>query len=396
MKKLLKGNHTCAEAVMLSDVQVISAYPITPQTPVVEKLSFEKDRGNLKAEMVLVESEHSAITVCIAASATGVRVFTATSANGLALMHEQLHWAAGSRLPIVLAAVNRGMAAPWTIWNDHQDTMSQRDTGWIQIHCETNQEIFDTIIQAFKIAETERIPVMVCYDGFILSEVAMPVDILEKSVINKFLPAPSVEPLLDVNNPGNVNPVVTPIKRFDNEGVLQNNYFGFRKNLQEDLINSINSIKKINNEYKSISGHQSDLLFSTYKIEDSDLICIAAGSIASELKDTVNLLRNENIKAGVISLKLFRPFPADDLVSVLNKNQKIIIFDKSISYGYEGPLLTEIKAALYSQNLSNKIQGIITGLGGFDVKSKSIFNIIKKILTENYFNKKYLYLNEEF
>lgn len=393
MIKILKGNYACAEAVVRSNVEVIAAYPITPATPVVEALSEEKDKGTLKSEFVLVESEQSSITVCISASAMGVRTFTSTSANGLALMHEQLHWAASTRLPVVISIANRSMFGPWSIWCDHQDSISQRDTGWMQFYCENNQDIFDTIIQSFKIAETVRIPTMVCYDGFILSHVSMPVDIPEQNLINKFLPCSNITPLLDVNNPLCINSVVMPNKLKNDDNTNIANYFDFKQTLNEDLISAKKVITKVNNEYNSILGSNSTGLFSKYEFDDAEIIIIAMGSITSELKDTIILLRNSGIKAGLITLKVYRPFPDAELLEILNKQQKIIVFDKNISFGYQGALHTDIMAALYKNNYKNNVQGIIAGIGGHCTKSEYLYDIIVKITKENIYNKKSIYLN---
>jgi pyruvate ferredoxin oxidoreductase alpha subunit len=393
MIKILKGNYACAEAVKLSQVDVISAYPITPATPVVEKLSEEKDKGNLKSEFILVESEQGSITVCIAASSTGARTFTATSANGLALMHEQLHWASGSRLPIVLSVANRSMTSPWSIWCDHQDSISQRDTGWIQLYCENNQDIFDTTIQAFKIAETVRIPVMVCYDGFILSHVSMPVNVPSQENIKKFLPASNITPLLNIDEPLCAGSVILPTRQKDENGNTVKNYFDLRIALQNDFLNAIDIIRDINIKYNKVIGSNSTGLFSLYEFDDAEYVIIAMGSITSELKDTIQLLRQVKIKAGLITLKSYRPFPAERLISILNKKQKIIVFDKNISYGYQGALHTDMLAALYHHKMNNEIQGIIAGMGGHDTKSKTLYDFLKNIIDNNIFNKKFLYLD---
>ena len=188
--EIITANTAAAIAAKLCRVQVVSAYPITPQTPVTEELAAMVESGDLKAEYITVESEHSALASVVAASQVGARVFTATSANGLLYMHEMLHWAAGSRVPIVMACVNRGVGAPWTILNDQQDTIAQRDTGWIQLYCRNSQEVLDTMIQAYRIAEQIQIPVMVCYDGFILSHASTPVDVPSQEEVDRFLPSP--------------------------------------------------------------------------------------------------------------------------------------------------------------------------------------------------------------
>ena len=216
--RIITGNQAAALAARLCDVQVIAAYPITPQSQLAEMLSLYVESGQLRAEYVRVEGEHSAMTVCIGASTVGARVFTATSSNGLLYMHEQLHWAAGSRLPIVMCCVNRGVGAPWSIFNDQQDSLAQRDTGWIQMYCRDNQEILDTIIQAYRIAETVYAPVMVCYDGFVLSHTMMPVISPPPAAVRKFLPPYKPHTILDANNPMTINSVLLPNRRPDCRG----------------------------------------------------------------------------------------------------------------------------------------------------------------------------------
>jgi pyruvate/2-oxoacid:ferredoxin oxidoreductase alpha subunit len=202
---ILDGNQAAAVAAKMSRVQVVAAYPITPQTPLTEQLSQYVEDGRLKAEYVAVESEHSAMAVCTSASIVGARTFTATSSHGLAYMHEMLHWAAGARLPIVMACVNRAIGAPWNVLNDQQDSISQRDTGWIQIYCRNNQEILDTIIQAYRIAESVYVPVMVCYDGYILSHTEMPVELPDQADVDRYLPPYKPHTTLDPANPKNYN-----------------------------------------------------------------------------------------------------------------------------------------------------------------------------------------------
>ena len=216
--QIMTGNQAAALGAKLCNVEVVAAYPITPQSQLAEILSQFVESGELRAEYVRVEGEHSALTVCISASTVGARVFTATSANGLLYMHEQLHWAAGSRLPIVMCCVNRGVGAPWTIFNDQQDSLAQRDTGWVQLYCRNNQEIIDTVIQAYRIAEAVYCPVMVCYDGFVLSHTMMPVDVPDAARVRDFLPPYRPHTILSPDDPRNLNPVLFPGQRRDKPG----------------------------------------------------------------------------------------------------------------------------------------------------------------------------------
>ncbi|HPN31005.1 MAG TPA: pyruvate ferredoxin oxidoreductase [bacterium] len=394
---LLTGNYAAAHAVKSCGVQVVSAYPITPQSPVVETLSEMIYKGELKSEFVPVESEHSAITVCISASAAGARVFTATSANGLMLMHEQLHWAAGSRLPIVMCCVNRGVSAPWTILNDQQDSISQRDTGWIQLYAEDNQEIFDTLIQAYKIAEQVYIPVMVCYDGFILSHSCMPVNIELPENFSSFLP--SYKPIinLDSKSPKNVNPVVLADKRLDKNNVLRNGYMEFRNHLANDLIDSLKIIEKTNSEFNGIFGRTyNNGLFKTYRAEDAEHFIVTLGSLGSECKESVNLLREKSIKAGLINIKSYRPFPAEQLVKALQKAKTATVFEKDISYGFDGAVAGDLKAAFFSHSDDlNKplIQSVICGLGGRNVSYKETAETVEKVIEKKINPKRPYWLN---
>jgi pyruvate/2-oxoacid:ferredoxin oxidoreductase alpha subunit len=270
--QIMTGNQAAAIGASLCGVQVVAAYPITPQTSLSEMMSLYIESGQMKAEYVRVESEHSALTVCIAASTTGARAFTATSSNGLLYMHEQLHWAAGSRLPIVMCCVNRGVGAPWTIFNDQQDSFSQRDTGWMQLYCRNNQEILDTVIQAYRIAEEVYIPVMVCYDGFVLSHTMMPVEIPDAEAVKSFLPPYKPHAVLSPDDPKDFNPVIFPGRRENSKGVLCDGYMEIRYKLQCGLEKSRETIAAVNDSYARIFGRNHGGMLWEYKTEDADLI----------------------------------------------------------------------------------------------------------------------------
>ncbi|MBP7653954.1 pyruvate ferredoxin oxidoreductase [Candidatus Dependentiae bacterium] len=396
---LLTGNYAAAYAVKASGVQVVSAYPITPQSPVVETISEMVLKGELKSEFVPVESEHSAITVCISASAAGARVFTATSANGLMLMHEQLHWAAGSRVPIVMCCVNRGVSAPWTILNDQQDSISQRDTGWIQLYAEDNQEIYDTVIQAYRIAEQVYIPVMVCYDGFILSHSSMPVKIENTDKVSDFLPPYNPIIKLDSKSPRNVNPVVLADKRPDKKNIMHNGYMEFRNHLASDLINSIEVIEKTNIEfYNSFGRKYCNGLFKNYNVEDAEHFIVTIGSLGSECKESIDILNSKSFKTGLINIKSYRPFPSEQLVNALKNAKTVTVFEKDISYGFDGAVAGDLKSAFYvhSKN-SNKpvIQSVVCGLGGRNVSYKDIADTVIKVISGKLDYKKPYWLNSD-
>ncbi len=378
--RLLDGNQAAAEGARLSRVQVIAAYPITPQTPVTEVLSEFVERGDLKSEYIAVESEHSALAVCTSASLVGARTFTATSAHGLAYMHEMLHWAAGARLPIVLACVNRAMGAPWNILNDQQDSISQRDTGWIQLYARNNQEILDTIIQAYKIAETVYIPVMVCYDGYILSHTEMPVEVPSQIAVDKFLPPYKSHTTLDPANPKNYNLVTLADPRANADGVLCHGYMELRYLLQEALQNSAETIGKVGEEFGKLFGRDYSGMFWQNDTDDADIIIVAMGSLAMEATVAAKMLREEGNKIGVLGLRAFRPFPKAAIVKALGKARLVAVFDKNISYGSEGATCSEIKSALYGSKTEAVIRNFIVGLGGRDVKARELADAVRSAL----------------
>jgi len=378
--RLLDGNQAAAEGARLSRVQVIAAYPITPQTPVTEVLSEFVERGDLKSEYIAVESEHSALAVCTSASLVGARTFTATSAHGLAYMHEMLHWAAGARLPVVLACANRAMGAPWNILNDQQDSISQRDTGWIQLYARNNQEILDTIIQAYKIAETVYVPVMVCYDGYILSHTEMPVEVPPQETVDSFLPPYKSHTTLDLANPKNYNLVTLADPRVNADGVLCHGYMELRYLLQEALQNSTETISKVGQEFGKLFGRDYSGMFWQDNIDDADIIIVAMGSLAMEAQVAAEMLREEGNKVGVLGLRVFRPFPKTALAKALEKARLVAVFDKNISYGSEGATCSEIKSALYGSKTEAVIRNYIVGLGGRDVKARELADAVRNAL----------------
>jgi pyruvate/2-oxoacid:ferredoxin oxidoreductase alpha subunit len=370
--QIITGNQAAAMAARLCGVQVVAAYPITPQSQLSEILSQYVESGSLRAEYVRVESEHSAMTVCISASTVGARVFTATSANGLLYMHEQLHWAAGSRLPIVMCCVNRGVGAPWSIFNDQQDSLSQRDTGWIQIHCRDNQEIMDNVIQAYRIAEQVYAPVMVCYDGFVLSHTMMPVDVPAADATRSFLPPYRPHTILSPENPKNINPVLLPNPRMNAEGILCDGYMEMRYKLQKAMEDAREVIMKTGREFADAFGRDNGGMLWEYRTDDAEVMLSSMGSVAAEAMAAADQLRAEGIQAGVVGIRVFRPFPKEDVVRAFRNAKTIILFEKSISYGYEGGLCSELKAAFYRRDIHAPIHNYIVGLGGRDVKAREL------------------------
>ncbi len=376
------GNVAAASGVKLARAQVIAAYPITPQTPLTEKLSEFVDAGEMQAEYIPVESEHSALAVCIAASSTGARAFTATSANGLLYMVEQVHWAAGARLPIVMCVVNRGIGAPWTVWNDHQDSISQRDAGWIQLYACDHQQIIDTVIQAFLLAETVSIPVMVCYDGYLLSHTYMPFDVPDPDKVDEFLPAFKPAYALDPKQPANLNTVTLPDIRPDVRGNLAPGYMEIRHNLHVDLRRAIDKVAEIDARFQKIFNRGGHPFIEPYCCEDADFIAVCLGSLSYQLRDVVDELREEGLKAGVAGLRLYRPFPEQAMVELLAKAKGVVVFEKALSYGNQGALFTDIKAALYPGPARPFVKNFILGLGGREIKTADLLKTFREACTQ--------------
>ncbi len=377
---IISGNQATAMAAMLSRVQVIAAYPITPQTPVTEALSEFVEKGELKAEYVTVESEHSALSVCIAASTVGARVFTATSGNGLAYMHEVLHWAAGSRLPLVLACVNRAVGAPWNVLNDQQDSISQRDTGWVQIYARNHQEVLDSIIQAYKIAESMFVPVMVCYDGYLISHTVAPVDVPDQHDVDRFLPPYRPQVQIDPAHPVNLNQVTLGDPRANAQGVLSHGYMEIRYLLQEALENCRDRIKKVDREFGATFGRSYGGAVWGHRMDDADVVLVAMGSLASEATVAADVLREEGCQAGVLGIRVYRPFPKNDIRDALKQARLVTVFDKNISYGYEGATCSDLRAALYGSGISPAVHNYIAGIGGRDVKARELAGAVRRSL----------------
>jgi pyruvate ferredoxin oxidoreductase alpha subunit len=372
------GNVAAANGVKLAKVEVVAAYPITPQTPLTEKLSEFVDAGEMDAQYIPVESEHSALSVCIAASSTGSRAFTATSANGLLYMNEQLHWAAGARLPIVMCVVNRGIGAPWTVWNDHQDAISQRDTGWIQLYCCDHQQIIDTVLQAFHLAETVSIPVMVCYDGYILSHTYMPFEVPDQANVDKFLPKFSPAYALNPAQPKNLNTVTLPDIRPDVRGDIAPGYMEIRHNLHMDMRNAIDVVEEIDKQFNQVFGRGGSPFIESYKCEDAEFIAVCMGSLSYHLRDVIDILRDEGIPVGVAGLRLYRPFPDKAIREAFSSLKGVIVYEKALSYGNQGALFADIKSALYGVENQPIVSNYILGLGGREIKTEHLLETLKE------------------
>lgn len=371
-KIVVNGNYAAAYAVKLAKVKVVAAYPITPQTSVVEKIAEFIASGEMNAEYIKVESEHSAMSACIGASAAGVRTFTATSSQGLLYMHEMLHWASGSRLPIVMAQVNRAVAPPWSIWTDHNDSISQRDTGWIQFYCENNQDIMDTLIQAYKIAEDPRVllPAMVCYDGFELSHTAMPLELLRQRDVDDFLGPYNVEhALIDLEKPATHGSLVSPEL-----------YMEFRLLIQKAMENAKLVINETASDFSRRFGRDYESQIQCYKCRDVDVAIVSMGAISSEAKEAVDRLRKEKLPVGAVKLRVFRPFPKEAFQELGKRVRAFVVIDRNISFGMEGALFTELKSALYNLDEKPIVLGFIAGLGGRDIRVRDLTRAARKAL----------------
>ena len=364
MKKILEGSRAIAVTIENCKPGVVSAYPITPQTHIVEELAQMKADG-ADFEYVRAESEFAAISIVAGASATGVRTYTATSSQGLLLMTEVLFNVAGMRLPIVMTCANRAVSAPINIWNDQQDAVTMRDAGWLMWFGETNQEVCDLHILAFKIAEKLLLPVMVNLDGFVLTHTVEPVEIESGAKIAKFLPPYTPgEYKLDVNNPKTFGAFATP-----------KHYFEIRQDLHNDVVASREVIKKEMKNFKKVFGRSLSLI-EYYGAKGATTVLVAMGSVVGTIKEEVDELNNQGKKAGVLKVVSLRPFPDSEINQALKKAKTIAVVDKSISLGTEGILATELRRVLGSEK---KIVSFVAGLGGRDITKDTIRRIYETV-----------------
>lgn len=363
MRQVLEGSHAVSEAVRLARTQVISAYPITPQTHIVEQLSEYCANGTLDARFLRVESEHSAMAALIGAASSGVRTFTATSSQGLALMHELLHWASGARLPIVMAQVNRALAPGWNIWADQTDSLAQRDTGWIQFYCENGQEVLDTTLQAFRLAEWVNLPVMVNLDAFFLSHTYEPVDVPEQKPVDRFLPPYKPRFQLDLANPCAFNQLAPP-----------NIYMEMRHSIQMAMEEALTFFEQMEEEFQSILGRRHGAL-EAIQCDDAEVILITSGTVTSTSRQVVAGLREKGEKVGLLKIKLFRPFPVNMLRELTKSASKVAVIDRSFSFGASGIFAQEVKAALCNFPGHPPVYGYVAGLGGRDITTEVIEDI---------------------
>jgi len=363
MKQVIMGNHALSYGAMISRVQVIAAYPITPQTQVVELLSELCADKKLDAEFVKVESEHSALAACMGASAVGARAFTATSSQGLALMHEIIHWTVGARLPIVLGNINRAMAPPWTIWTDQNDSLSERDTGCLQFYCQNNQEVLDTVIQAFKVSEQILLPSMIILDAFVLSHTSELVDFPDQKLVDEYLPPFNPRYKLDINEPHTFGGLTGP-----------DGYYELRYKIEEAIQDAKRIIVETGKEFGEMFGREYGLTES-YEMEDADVVLVASATIASTARVAVDELRDEGKKVGLLRVRVFRPFPSEEIRELLVGRKKVAVIDRNISFGHGGIFAQEIKSALYNSKNIPPLWSYIIGIGGRDVRVEDIKEI---------------------
>ncbi|MFZ7112582.1 MAG: pyruvate ferredoxin oxidoreductase [Desulfatiglandales bacterium] len=364
MKKFLSGNHAVAEAVRLCRTQFVAAYPITPQTPIYEKLSDWEAAGQLGGDMMRTESEHSAMAACLSASLAGVRTFTATSSQGLALMHEMLHFAAGCRTPVVMVNVNRTLAGPWAFWSDQTDSLSQRDTGWMQIYCEDNQEALDTVIQAYRIAEKVLLPCMVVIEAHFISHFMEPVEVPSREQVDGFVPPVDIPRRFDLDKPGYMVPTVT-----------QRQFMGYRRLSQEAMRYALEVIEEVDRAYSESFGRGYGLIASE-GVEDAELVLVTTATITSTARVALARMRERGYRIGLVKIRVFRPFPTAALRAVLDSVPRIAVIDRNLSLGREGIFCSELKSALVNSPVRHRIQGYVAGLGGSNVDPDLIERVV--------------------
>lgn len=362
-KDILEGSRAVARAVAMCRPQVIAAYPITPQTHIVQELAQLVADGELAAEYVNVESEHSAASVILGASATGVRVYTSTTSQGMLLMNEVLYNIAGLRLPGVMTCVNRAISAPLNIWNDHQDAISVRDSGWMQFYAENNQEAVDLLLAAYRLAEDHRVllPAMVCMDGYVLSHAWEVVDMPSSEQVDTFLPPYQPRSYLDPENPLTFGTYAEPDK-----------YTETRYALQQAMDRALEVFPEIQAEFAKIFTRQLPGPVEGYRLEDAETALVGMGSVMATVKEAVDTLRQQGEKVGAVRVVAYRPFPGQALDLALRPVRQAIVFDRAISLGSGGPLATEVKALFQAAPEAPAISGGFLGLGGRDVTVETV------------------------
>ena len=365
---LVNGNHAAAYGVKLARAKVVPVYPITPQTPIVEKISDFQAEGKMEVELVTAESEHSAMSACITASLTGVRVFTATASQGLMLMHEMLHYASGARAPIVMVNVNRTIGSPWGFWPDQTDSLAQRDTGWIQYYCENGQESLDTILQAFRVAEKVLLPAMVIHEAFYVSHSLEVVEVPAQEIADQFLPP--------FDPPHRLDP---EIKESWGNTVSQDMFYRHRRTLGEAMENALAAAKEADADWQALSGRGYGVI-EEYRCDKPELVIATMGSMTGTAREAVDELREEGLAVGLLKVKLFRPFPLAEVRRALTGVPKVMVLDRNFAPGTGGFLHQELKAALYGMSDGPEVHGYLAGVGGTNIPPAKIKELAREAL----------------
>ncbi|KEJ93551.1 pyruvate ferredoxin oxidoreductase [Synergistes jonesii] len=375
IKVMTSGNLAFAEAMRQIDPDVVAAYPITPSTEIPMKFADFVANGRVTSEYIAVESEHSAISACVGASAAGARVMTASSANGVALMHEIFPIAASFRAPIVFGLVNRSLGAPVNIHCDHSDSMPERDSGWIQIYCEDAQEVYDSVLLAVRLAEDPRVltPVFVCQDGFITSHCYEAVELLSDETVKNFVGERTPQyPLLDTDAPVSYGSFT-----------MSEYYFEIKRNQMEGMNNVLSVYAELAAELERETGRNYRPV-ENYRADDADYLIVVMSSAAGVVKDVVDELREEGVKAGALRVRFFRPFPREELASLAKGKRGVAVLDRSASIGGTAPLSSEVKSALYALDMRVPVQEYIFGLGGRDLYAKDARAVFEKMIAGDY------------
>ena len=367
---LLNGNHAVAWAARLARPQVVPVYPITPQTPILELITEFHARGEMDAQILTPESEHSVLAACIPASLAGARVFTATASQGLLLMHEVLHYAAGARAPIVMANVNRTVASPWAFWPDQTDSLAQRDTGWIQFYSESPQESLDTVLQAFRIAERVGLPAMVNHDAFYVSHSLEPVAVPAQETVDRYLPPYAPAQRLD-----------TAIGASWGNVVSQEMYCRHRQQIEEAMQQALPAALEADREWGELTGRSYGLL-ERYRCDGAQIVVVALGSMCGTAREAVDALAAEGIAAGLLKLRLLRPLPREALRVALAGVPNVLVLDRDHSPGLGGILQQEIRAALYGLPAAPRVHGVLAGVGGVNVPPRRIQEMVRAALQD--------------
>ena len=384
MLKQIEGSHAVAEAIALCRPEVICAYPITPQTHIVEGLGELVKKGELtNCEFINVESEFAALSVAIGASAAGARAYTATASQGLLFMAEAVYNASGLGLPIVMTIGNRAIGAPINIWNDHSDAMSMRDAGWLQLFAETNQEAVDLHILAFKLAEELSMPVMVCVDGFILTHAVERIDIPDQAPVDAFLPPYDPVQVLDPAAPVSIGAMVGP------EAFTEVRFLAHYKQTK-----ALRLIPEYAAEFAQTFGRESGGLLRSYRTEDADMLVVAMGSVCGTIKDTIDEMRDEGIRIGLVTIVSYRPFPLDALRNALAGSRDVVVVEKSIAVGLGGPLANDVDMALRNLPRAPRLHSAVAGLGGRPITRSSLDRLFRQAAVQPWEGTHFLDLNE--